>query len=118
MNLVASVALLLSLWQGYPRPLTEPIQPTVPATFTGIFRGIESGHVVIEVDSGQNMRMFVTGSTKFIRDGKPSKANQFHDGDAVSVEAQRDLRMNLVALRVEAVKPKTPKPDGEPDKPN
>ena len=101
MNLVASIAVLFALLQ---------IPPSVPATFSGIYRGIESGRVVIEVESGQNMRMFTTSSTKFIRDGKPSKASQFHDGDPVTVDAERDARMNLVALRVEAVKPKAPKP--------
>ena len=106
MSLFASVAVLFALLQATP--------PPIPATFAGIYRGTESGRIVIEVEGGQNMRMFVTGSTKFIRDGKPSKESQFHDGEAVSVDAVRDLRMNLVALRVEAVKPK---PD-QPEKPN
>jgi hypothetical protein len=103
MNLLASVAILALLLQS-------PPIPSIPATFTGVFRGTESGRIVIEVENGQSMRMFVTGSTKFIRDGKPSKSSQFHDGDAVSVDAERDARMNLVALRVEAVPPK-PKPN-------
>ena len=107
MNLLASIAVLALLLQVPP--------PSIPATFSGIFRGTETGRVVIEVENGQNMRMFVTGSTKFIRDGKPSKASQFHDGDSVTVDAERDARMNLVAVRVEAVKPKA-KPDTE--KPN
>jgi hypothetical protein len=110
MNLLASIAVIFALLQVAP--------PSIPATFTGIYRGVESGRVVIEVESGQSMRMFVTGSTKFIRDGKPSKASQFHDGDAVTVDAERDMRMNLVALRVEAVKPKTPKPAGDSAKPD
>ena len=60
--------------------------------------------------NGQNMRMFVSGSTKFIRDGKKSKVSEFHDGDPVTVDAERDVRMNLVALRVEVVQPKPPQP--------
>jgi hypothetical protein len=82
--------------------------PAAPATFSGVFRSIESGNIVVELENGQNMRVFVTGSTKFIRDGKPSHAAAFHDGDTISVDAKRDARMNLVALRVEAVKPKAP----------
>jgi hypothetical protein len=111
MNLLVCIAVFSVLLQA---------QPSAPATFTGVFRGVESGRVVIEVESGQNMRMFVTGSTKFIRDGKPSKSSQFHDGDAVTVDAERDMRMNLVALRVEAVKPKpaTAVPPGDTEKPN
>jgi hypothetical protein len=102
MNLLASIAVAFALLQVAP--------PPVPATFTGVFRGVESGRVVIEVENGQNMQMFTTSSTKFIRDGKPSKASQFHDGDAVTVDAERDARMNLVALRVEAIAPKSSKP--------
>jgi|SRR5580693_6367016 hypothetical protein len=110
MNLLASLTVLLSLMQ---------VLPPAIATFTGLYRGTESGRIVIEVDNGQSMRMFVIGSTKFIRDGKPSKASQFHDGDAVTVDTTRDVRMNLVAVRVE-LKPKAPKPpgDGGPGKPN
>jgi hypothetical protein len=89
------------------------LQTPPPATFTGVFRGVESGRVVVEVANGQSMRMFVTGATKFIRDGKPSKVSSFQDGDSVMVDAQRDLRMNLVAVRVEAVQPKSKPGDAE-----
>lgn len=107
MNLLAAVTLVFALMQSPP-----------PATFNGLYRGMESGRLVIEVDNGQNVRMFVTGSTKFIRDGKRSKASEFHDGDAVAVDAERDIRMNLVAVRVEAVKPPVKKPDDDSGKPN
>ena len=107
MNLLVSVAVLFALLQA---------PPSVPATFTGVYRGMESGRVIIEMGPDQNMRMFVTGSTKFIRDGKKSKASEFHDGDAVTVDAERDMRMNLVALRVEMVPPKAPKPPDDDKK--
>ena len=81
----------------------------IPATFTGTFQGIESGgHLVLEVEGGHQLRMFVLGSTKFIRDGKSVKSSEFHEGDPVSVDAERDARMNLVALRVEKAKPAPP----------
>jgi hypothetical protein len=113
MNLPASIAVLFALgFQATPPP------PAIPATFDGVFRGVESGRVVVEVENGQSMRMFVTGSTKFIRGGKPSKAAAFSDGDAVTVDAVRDARMNLVALRVEAVPPRAPKPAGDTEKRN
>ena len=101
MNLLASVAVLFALMQA-------PSVPSAPATFTGVYRGMESGRVIIEMGPDQNLRMFVTGSTKFIRDGKKSKASEFHDGDNVTVDAERDMRMNLVALRVEMTPPKAP----------
>jgi hypothetical protein len=99
MNLLVSVAVLFALLQI----------PSAPATFTGVYRGVESGHVIVEIGPDRNMRMFVTGSTKFIRDGRKSKASEFHDGDYVTVDAERDLRMNLVALRVELTPPEKPK---------
>ena len=81
----------------------------IPATFTGTFQGIESGgHLVLEVEGGHQLRMFVLGSTKFIRDGKSVKSSEFHEGDPVSVDAERDARMNLVALRVEKAKAAPP----------
>jgi hypothetical protein len=96
MSFLASFTVLLALMQ---------VLPPAVATFTGLYRGIESGRVVIEVQNGQNMRIFVTGSTKFVRDGKPAKSSQFQDGETVRVDATRDVRMNLVAVRVEAGKP-------------
>ncbi len=110
MTLIGSAAVKMAmamalLWQAVPG------QPA--ATFAGVFRGIASGHVIIEVDGGQDLQMFVTGGTKYVREGKPAKASEFHDGDTVEVEAVRDLRMNLVAKRVEAVKPKPKKPADE-----
>jgi hypothetical protein len=100
MTLLASLTVLLALMQ------VQPPVPSMIATFNGVYRGTESGRIVIEVENGQSMRMFVTGSTKFFRDGKPSKASQFKDGDPVTVDATRDVRMNLVAVRVETGKPK------------
>jgi hypothetical protein len=108
MNLLAALTLAFALMQSAP-----------PATFNGVYRGMESGRLVIEVENGQNMRMFTTGSTKFIRDGKRAKASDFHDGDTVAVDAERDIRMNLVAVRVEAIKPPAKKPnDADSGKPN
>ncbi len=86
------------------------MQAVPPATFTGTFRAIESGHVVVEVENSQTIRMFITSGTKFVRDGKKAKPSDFHDGDAVEVDAERDARMNMVAKRVEAVKPVPPAP--------
>jgi len=94
--LLASIALLLQ----------QP-QPTgIPATFTGTFKMAERGRIVVEVENGETMRMYITRSTKFLRDGKPAKVSDFHDGDKVVVDAERDVRMNLIAVRVEAEKPK------------
>jgi hypothetical protein len=85
--------------------LLQQPQPTgIPATFAGTFKTAEHGRIVVEVENGETMRMYVTHSTKYFRDGKPAKLSNFQNGDRVSVDAERDVRMNLVAVRVEAVK--------------
>jgi hypothetical protein len=83
---------------------------TAIASFDGVFKAVEKGFVEIQVDSGDVMRMYLTHSTKFIRDGKPAKATDFHEGDKVTAEATRDARMNLLAVRIESRKDDTPKP--------
>jgi len=80
------------------------------ASFDGVFKAIEKGFVEIQVDSGDVMRMYLTHSTKFIRDGKPARAADFHEGDKVTAEATRDARMNLLAVRIESRKGDIPKP--------
>lgn len=122
MGVLVNVALALMLLQ-YARP-TGPRQATaVPnngnpdavATFSGMFKSADKKFVTIEVEDDQTMRMYITGSTRFIRDGKAVKPSDFHNGETVTVDASRDGRMNLLAVKVEAVKP--PKaPAHGPDK--
>src|ERR1022692_4239466 len=113
---IANLALTLMLLQYYPQPYRR--QRTVPpqanpqgsntdavATFNGTFKVADKKYLTIAVEQGQTMRMYITSSTKFIRDGKPSKASEFQHDENVTVDAARDARMNLIAVRVEAVKP-------------
>src|ERR1700679_2558270 len=109
---LANLVLSLMLLQVMPRQRV-PLPPVNPqgasidavATFTGTFKSADKKYLTITVEEGQTMRMFLTGSTKFIRDGKPAKVSDFHADDNVTVDASRDARMNLLAVRVEAVKP-------------
>ena len=71
------------------------------ATFEGEFKSADKKYVVVELAEGGTMRMFITGATKFVREGKRSRASEFHEGEHVLVDAQRDLRMNMLAARVE-----------------
>jgi hypothetical protein len=77
-------------------------QNAAVATFDGEFKSADKKYVTVEVEDGQTMRMFITRGTKFIRDGKPARPADFHQGDKVSVDAERDARMNMLAVRVEA----------------
>jgi hypothetical protein len=112
MNLVANLALAVVLLQtrrqANPR-LTSPnisgANTDAIATFAGTFKSSDKKYVVIQVENDQTMRMYITGSTKFIHDGKPAKASDFHIGESVSVDASRDSRLNLLAVKVENVKP-------------
>jgi hypothetical protein len=119
MNCLASVALALMLLQYIPRRIPPQATPggantEAVATFTGTFKSADKKFLTIAVDEGQIMRMYITSATKFIRDGKASKASDFHPDENVSVDASRDARLNLIALRVEAT-PAPKKPDPKPD---
>jgi len=96
--------------QQYPQRQNPNIQggPAADAiaTFEGTFKSADKKHLLIAVEDGQTMQMYITGSTKFIRDGKPAKAADFHHDENVTVDATRDARLNMLAVRVEAVKPK------------
>jgi len=97
-SLLTTFALLLALLQV----------PGAIATFDGVFKNYNKKFVEIQVESGETMRMYVTHGTKFLKDGKAVKATDFHDGDKVVVDAERDVRMNMLAVKVEAAK--TPPP--------
>jgi hypothetical protein len=124
MAIVATVTIALLLQYPYPyprQPAPPPSNATIRggantqavATFTGVFKAIEKNHLLIRMENGESMRMYITGSTKFIRDGKPAHAKDFQVDEPVTVDADRDLRMNLLAVRVEATPP--PKPgDAKP----
>jgi len=107
-----SLVLALLLWQ-YPYPYPRQANPNIQggpsanavATFEGTFKSADKKFLTIAVEEGQTMRMYITGSTKFIRDGKPARVSDFHHDESVTVEASRDARLNLVAVRVEAAKP-------------
>lgn len=126
MTPLANLALAIMLLQyPYPYPRVRTTQPAAPggantdavATFTGTFKSADKKYLTITVAEGNTMRMYITHSTKFIRDGKPAKAKDFQADENVSVDASRDARFNLIAVRVEAVKPKPPKspPDAKLD---
>ncbi len=115
---LANFVLVLMLLQYAPRQRV-PLPPVNPggantsavATFTGTFKSVDKKLLTIIVEEGQTMQMFITGSTKFIRDGKSAKVSDFHSDEDVTVDASRDAHFNLLAVRVEAVKPPAKKPD-------
>jgi hypothetical protein len=84
--------------------------PTAIATFDGVFKTANKKFVEIQVESGDTMRMYLTHGTKFVKDGKNVHAGDFHDGDKVTVDAERDLRMNMLAVKIESAKTEKPKP--------
>lgn len=119
MTFLANLALVLMLLQYIPRriPAQEDqggANTDAVATFNGTFKSADKKFLTIAVEDGQIMRMYITGSTKFIRHGQPAKASDFHSGENVTVDASRDARFNLLAVRVEATPP--PKaPERKPD---
>jgi hypothetical protein len=91
MTFFSSILLVLALLQV----------PQAIATFDGVFKSSNGKFVEIQMESGDIMRMYLTHGTKFVKDGKPAKARDFHDGDKVTVDAERDVRLNLLAVKVE-----------------
>ena len=124
-NSLVFVALML-LQYPYPYPGRVPRQQQTPnlpgtntdavATFTGAFKSADKKTLFLEVEDGNTMKMDITGSTKFFRDDKPAKASDFHQGEAVTVDASRDTRLNLRAVRVATVPAKAPPEHQQPDK--
>lgn len=127
MNCLVIVTLMLFQYP-YPYPgRTQRPQPNANAggantdavaTFTGTFKSADKKYLFLDLEDGNTMRMYITGSTKFMRDDKAAKAADFHSGDKVTVDASRDARMNLLAVRVEAVPPKAPERKQEPPPPD
>jgi hypothetical protein len=113
--------LLLQYPYPYPQPRRVPRGQNIPdthgtitdavATFDGKFKSADKKYITIEMEEGQTMRMYITSATKFFRDYKQVKASDFHTDDKVTVEASRDSRLNLLAVRVTAT------PLRAPDKP-
>ncbi|HVW87482.1 MAG TPA: hypothetical protein VHB50_22500, partial [Bryobacteraceae bacterium] len=70
--------------------LLMQVVPNAIATFDGVFKSADRKFVEIQVESGETMRMYITHGTKFVRNGKPAHASDFHDGEKVTVDAERD----------------------------
>ena len=79
------------------------VVPNAVATFNGTFKTSNGKFVEVQVESGDTMRMYITRGTKFVQGGKTVKVGAFHEGDHVRVDAERDIRMNMLAVKIEAV---------------
>jgi hypothetical protein len=121
MTCLAGLVMALALTQYIPRQ-RAPVQPNVNpqgtemgavATFNGAFKSANKKYLMITVEDGNVMQIYITHTTKFIREGQPAKLSDFQSGENVTVEASRDASLSLLAVRVEAVK--APKPDRKPE---
>jgi hypothetical protein len=119
---VAHCVLALMLLQYVPRQRV-PLPPGAPgstdtsavATFTGTFKSADKKYLTIAVEQGQTLRMYITSTTKFFRDDMPAKVTDFREDEAVIVEASRDARQNLLAVRV-ATRAAAPSAPSVPDR--
>lgn len=90
-------------------PGRDPANTGAVATFTGTFKSADKKTLFIDLEDGNTLHMYITGATKFIRDDRPAKLSDFHSGENVIVDASRDTRLNLLAVRVTAAPPKPEK---------
>lgn len=81
------------------------------ATVEGVFKSADKKFVEVQVESGDVVRMYITGKTKFVRDGRNVKASEFQEGDPVTADMSRDARLNMLAVKIELRKPETKTPD-------
>ncbi len=77
------------------------------ASFSGTFKSADKKFVIVGVEDGESIKAYVTGKTKFIREGKSVKPSAFEEGEQVTLDCERDLRMNMVAVKLELA-PKKP----------
>jgi hypothetical protein len=116
MSILVNLALALTLLQQPRRQARVPgggagdAPIHAVASFDAVFKTSSKKFVEIQVPSGDILRMYITRDTKFVKDGRPVAVGAFHDGDKVLAEAERDQRMNLLAVRIEAAAAK-PAPD-------
>lgn len=71
------------------------------ASFRGKVKSADKKQLILAVEEGESLRMFVTPKTRWIRNGTAAKPAEFHPGDGVDVDAARDVRLNLLAVKVE-----------------
>ena len=88
--------------------LREAPQAAV-ATFDGVFKIADKKYVTVAVENNQTMRLYLTGKTQFFREGKPAKVSDFQNGDPITIDAERDARMNMLAVRIELAKQSPPR---------
>lgn len=84
------------------------------ASFTGTFKSADKKFIVVGVEDGESIKAYVTGKTKFVRDGKAVKASAFEEGELVLLDCERDLRMNMVAVKLELAPKKAPAKEAQP----
>ncbi len=113
------VSMLLQYIPGQELPFPDTLDThgantAAVATFKGTFKSTDRKYLTITVEDGQTMRMYITRRTKFIRGGMPAKASDFHAGENISVDAESDARLNLLAVLVRTVSPPKP-PEHKPE---
>ena len=117
--MLINLAVVTLVLLQYPYPGRVPRQQQTPnlpgtdtkavATFNGAFKSADKKFLFIDVEDGNTLQMYITGATKFFRDDKPAKASDFHPGENVTVDASRDARLNLLAVRIATVPAKADK---------
>ena len=74
---------------------------------------VDGKDVVLKLEDGRTLRMNRTGKTKFYKDSKQIKADDFGPGDHVSVDATNDQQGFLSAISVTLDKAATPEERAE-----
>ena len=109
------VACLSFLVLGFAQDRTlNKVNTQAVASFQGTLKSADKKWVILAVENGESLKMFVTGKTRFIRDGKSAKPGDFHDGEQVTADAERDLRLNMLCIKLEYPPVEDKKPTAKP----
>ena len=91
-------------------PKPNDVNTAAIATFQGTLKSADKKQLILAVEDNESLKMFVTAKTRFIRDGATAKPSDFHGGETVMVEAARDVKLNLLAVKVEYAAHKAEQP--------
>lgn len=86
--------------------------------FSGRIKSADAKSMAIETEDGRQLRIYITRSTRFVRDGETLKSVTLKPGTIVSVEARQNAEFFLYAVTVQIMKDPAPEPAPKPDKPN
>ncbi|MCE5306660.1 MAG: hypothetical protein LLG20_03365 [Acidobacteriales bacterium] len=87
----------------------EPRAEGVLLAFSGTIQKIDAKAMVLETEDGRQLRIFITKSTRFVREGETLKSVTLKPGTLVTAEVRQSGDFFLYAVTVQIMKDAAPK---------